>query len=154
MIDFQVAFRWAWKCPRQLLLQKIYDSMIFRFSGLWQIKILKGSDIGPVIKSEAELGAGTLVRPSLQRPRVFQIATATHIGVLEERMRESLLTLFAVLNPAVHNVVCIQLRDDTRIVIFGFQVGPEQISLWKAWFSKTFRSISGRPEKPRSEFVL
>ena len=35
--------------------------MIFRFSGLWLIKILKGSDIGPEIKPEAELGAETFV---------------------------------------------------------------------------------------------
>ena len=33
----------------------------FRFSGLWLIKILKGSDIGPEIKPEAELGAETFV---------------------------------------------------------------------------------------------
>ena len=39
----------------------MWFSLIFRFSRLWLIKILKGSDIGPEIKSEAELGAGTLV---------------------------------------------------------------------------------------------
>ena len=35
--------------------------MIFSFSGLWLIKILKGSDIGPDIIPEAELGAESFV---------------------------------------------------------------------------------------------
>ena len=35
--------------------------MTFRFSGLWLIKILKVSDIGPEIKPEAELGSETFV---------------------------------------------------------------------------------------------
>ena len=35
--------------------------MIFRFSGFWLIKILKGSDIEPESKPEAELEAETFV---------------------------------------------------------------------------------------------
>ena len=177
MIDFQVAFRWAWKCPRKLLLQKIYDSMIFRFSGLWQIKILKGSDIGPEIKSEAELGAGTLVLFQ----NFSQALAAKAQGVSDVRVFGG-PSLFRLQQKGKLNSPPTGQWVDNSFFPFKEPLGfvPRQdtfswnrknriLNLTYATTtmnkepayalcclkpSKTFRSISGRPEKPRSEFVL
>ena len=86
MIEFQVTFRWAWKCPKQLLLNKYFIVWFLGFQDFDLLKFLKDLtwDLKSKLKLDLQLkplfSSRILDRPSLQRPMGFHSRSELQIS--------------------------------------------------------------------------